>query len=256
MRHHLTTVWLQAVVGTLLTAALLQVGSAQVMTSSNFQIQSDSMNVGGGFSSSTNYQQESTVGEVATGDSDSTNYSLRAGYQQMQEVYLSLSAVPDAVLSPAIPGLSGGTANASTSFLVKTDSPSGYSVTLQASTTPALRADAVGDVIDNYTPSGATPDFTFAVSSTQAEFAFTPEGTAVALRYQDSGGVCGVAGSDTESACWDSVTTSAREIVRSAVGNHPNGATTTLRFRVGVGASAGVTAGSYVAPLVVTALPL
>ena len=43
----------------------LSIGFAQVMQSTSYRIQSDSINFGGGFSSSTNYNLESTGGEIA-----------------------------------------------------------------------------------------------------------------------------------------------------------------------------------------------
>lgn len=226
---------------------------AQVMTSGSYQIQSDSVNIGGGSSDSTNYGLESTIGEVATGDSDSENFNLRAGYQQMQEVYLAMTAIGDVILSPAIGGITGGTSNGSTSFAVTTDSPAGYVVYFSAANAPAMQS-GVGS-IPNYAPAGAAPDFTFTTDPTEAHFGFTPEGPDIALRYQDSGGVCGVMGSDTAAACWDGVSTTLRTIVTGGT-NHPNGATTTLRFRVGVGSQSGVLAGDYIATTTITALPL
>lgn len=52
------------------------------MTSTNYQINWDSVNSGGDdISTSTNYQLHDTVGEQATGISSSTNYSVSAGYR-------------------------------------------------------------------------------------------------------------------------------------------------------------------------------
>ena len=82
---------------------LLSLSEAQVRTSSNYQLQSDSINVGGGLSDSASYSLQSTAGEVATGESNSASFSLRAGYQQMQEVYISLSSIADVVMSADLP---------------------------------------------------------------------------------------------------------------------------------------------------------
>jgi hypothetical protein len=223
------------------------------MTSGSFQIQSDSINVGGGFGSSTNYTVESTAGEIATGDGASTNYSLRAGYQQMQEVYLSMSAIDDVVMAPSI-GLAGGTSSGTASFLILTDSLSGYTVTVAAEANPALRSGVSS--IANYVPAGAVPDFTFTTGSSEAFFGFTPEGSDIVARYKDNGAACGVGGLDTVGVCWDTLATTSRTIVTGTSANHPSGATTTLRFRVTAGAGAGVIAGSYAATTTVTALPL
>ena len=56
---------------------LLNVSLAQVRSSASYQLQSDSLNVGGGLSTSTSYISESTVGEVATGESSSASYMLK-----------------------------------------------------------------------------------------------------------------------------------------------------------------------------------
>ena len=239
---------------TLLVMSVLQIGSAQVMQSSNYKIQSDSVNAGGLLSSSTNYRLEDTAGEVATGESTSTNYKLKAGYQQMQAAYLSLSAVPSVAMAPSLGGLTGGTATGSTAFLVITDSAAGYSVTIKASTTPAMKSGA--NSISDYVPLGSVPDFLFTTGPTKVHLAYSPEGPDIAVRFQDSASVCGVLGSDTSNRCWDGLSTTSVEIAKRSSANHPTGATTTVRFSVGLGGSVGVPAGQYVATTTITALAL
>lgn len=227
---------------------------AQVMTSGSFQIESDSVNFGGGLSTSTSYRQESTFGEVATGNSTSTNYQLLAGYQQMHTAYLSLSVVAGVDLAPSLGGLVGGVATGTTSFVVVTDNRAGYRATLEAQDDPAMQA-TVG-VIANYVPGTSEPDFSYTTSAAQAHFGFTPEGTDISARYRDNGALCGVGSADAVDACWDMVSTTPVEIVRRTTPNHPVGATTTLKFQVGIGASAGVTAGLYTATSTITAITL
>ncbi len=238
---------------TALVIMIIGVGEAQVRSSGNYQIQSDSINVGGGLSTSTSYTQESTVGEIATGPADSTSYALRAGYQQMQEVYLSLMVSGDVLMLPSLPGITGGTANGSTTFTVLTDSPSGYQLSVQAENDPAMQYGAYS--ITDY-DAGAEPDFSFIVGGGAALFGYTPEGVDVAPAFLDDGGVCGITTQDTPLACWDGLTTTARSIAVGEGANHPLGATTTVHFRVGVGSSAGVVPGVYTATTTVTALPL
>jgi hypothetical protein len=244
----------QALVLTVLVFAVA-VTHAQVMTSGNYAIVSDSINVGGGNSTSTNYRQESTFGEIATGNSTSTNYNLHGGYQQMQEVFLSLSGVTSVTMSPTLGGLTGGTADGSTTVTVLTDNLAGYSLTLVASQAPAMQTSG-GQTIANYVPASAVPDFTFTVASDKAYFGVSPEGVDVAARYKDNGSVCNTGVLDTAVSCWDMVSTTAQQIAVGNTANHPNGATTTLRFRLGVGVSAGVIAGSYQATTTITALTL
>ncbi len=232
----------------------IYIAGAQVMTSSNYQMQSDSINIGGGLSSSTNYSLESSIGEVATGPSDSTNYSLRAGYQQMQEVYIAITSGSSSVsLSPSIPGLTGGTANGSTTVTVTTDSISGYQLTIMAEDSPALQKGV--DSIADYTPAG-NPDYTFTTSATDAHFGYTPEGADVVQRFLNSGVTCNAGSSNDASSCWDGLSTTEVPIAESSGSNHPSGTVTTVRFRVGLGGTVSQAPGVYIATTTLTALPL
>jgi hypothetical protein len=224
---------------TFLGVAITHISGAQVMSSTNYAIQSDSVNVGGGNSTSTNYGMESTVGEIATDDSSSTNYELRAGYQQMQEVYLSMSAPADVVMAPSL-----GT----------TDSLAGYQVMIKAANSPAMQSGL--NTIADYSSVGAVPDFTFINTATSAQLAFSPEDSNVSVRYRDNGSVCGIGSGDTPERCWDGLGVTDRTVVTALAANHPSGATTTIRFQVGIGGSRPVPAGSYVATTTITALPL
>ncbi len=250
-RMFFTTFWVTVLVFPFVFLSM-SVGLAQVMGSSNYQIQSDSINVGGGYSTSSNYQLESTVGEVATGNSTSTSFNLLAGYQQMQSAYLSLTGASAVTLSPSIPGVSGGVANGSTTVLVVTDNLAGYSLTIVAENTPALQSGA--NSISDYIPSGAVPDFAFSTGVADAHLGFSPEGVDVVSRYRDNGTACGVSTLETADSCWDGLATSPITIASAASPNHPNGATTTVKFRVGVGGSVAQPEGLYVATTTITAL--
>lgn len=232
------------------------VGDAQVMQSTNYKIQSDSVNFGGGFSSSTNYSLESTAGEVATGDSSSTNFNLRAGYQQMLTSSISMTAPSNVTMSPSIPGVTGGVANGSTTVVVTTDSPAGYELSISASESPALRKG--GDSIGDYTPSGADPDFTFRTGVSEAHFGYSPSGPDTATRFLDDGlGVCNTDGGlETSLTCWDGLSLISEAIARSSGGNSPTGATTTVYFRVWIGGLINQTEGTYTATTTLTALSL
>lgn len=231
--------------------------AAQVMESGNYRIQFDSINVGGGLSTSTSYALEDTTGELATGESESASYQLKAGYQQMNEVYLAITAASDVTLSPSIGGVTGGTANGSTAVTVTTDSRSGYELTIKASTSPAMESNTSSATIADYTPAGAAPDYAFSVPATTAEFAFTPEGSDLAQRYLNNGSnTCNAGSTDTADACWDALSTSARTIATRTSSNHPSGTQTTIKFRLESGTSHIQEAGTYTATTTLTALPL
>jgi len=255
MRFFATTTVSSVVISSLIMMSL-SVAQAQVRSSSNFSLQSDSINVGGGLSSSTNFVQESTVGEIATGRSTSATFSLQAGYQQMQEVYLSLAGGVDIVMDPALPGLTGGESNGSTTFTVITDSPSGYELLIRSERDPAMQKADGSSVIDNYPGPTVNLDFNFNYSPTEAVFGYTAEGEDIRSVFMDDGVTCNTGVDDTPDACWRLIRDLNDRFAISQNANHPSGATTTLKFRVGIGSGANVESGEYYATTTVTALPL
>jgi hypothetical protein len=232
----------------------VSVVAAQVMQSGNYRIQSDSVNFGGGYTTSTNYNLESTAGEVGTGDLSSASYGLGAGYQQMQETYLSMSGFSSVSLSPSIPGVSGGFANGSTSVLILTDSAAGYELQVSASESPAMRKGS--DTIADYAPVGANPDYTFITDPPDSHLGYTPEGVDIVQRFKDGGGLCNTGSSDTSLACWDGLSTTGEPVARRTSANHPAGSTTTLNFRVGIGGAVLQPSGTYTATTTITAVTL
>jgi hypothetical protein len=235
-------------------ALLTSIVHAETMSSTNYHIQSDSLNFGGNRSTSASYISEDTAGEIATGPSSSSNFSLKAGYQQMQEIYLSVTAVADVAMSPAIGGVTGGTSNGSTAFTVTTDNQAGYTVAIKASSSPAL-VSSLGSFAD-YAPAGGVPEFTFVNDPTESSFAFSPEGVDIDQRYKDFGGVCNTGSGDTSLSCWDGLSTSDRTIVSRTSANHPNGTATTIRFRAASGSNHIQVEGEYTATSTITILPL
>jgi len=227
---------------------------AQVMQSNSYRIESDSVNFGGGRGTSASYTLEDTAGEVGSGISDSASYRLSAGYQHTLVDYISLTSATNVTMSPSLGGVTGGSANGSTTVTVTTDSAAGYQLNLKASTSPAMQSGA--NSIADYTPSGANPDFTFSVAVGTGEFAFSPEGTDIASRYKDNGALCNTGSGDTSLSCWDPLTTSDRTISSRTTGNHPNGINTTIQFRTGLGANSGIVNGTYIATTTLTAFAL
>lgn len=238
-----------------LILSVLSISSAQVRSSSNYQVQSESLNFGGGLSTSTNYQQESTFGEVATGLSDSSSYKLKAGYQQMVTSYIAMTVPQNVTMTPSIPGLGGGSSNGSTSVNVVTDNAGGYSMTIESENSPAMQKG--GDTIADYNAAGADPDLHFTTGASDAHFGFTPHGSDVVQRYLENAGNCNQSGgTSSTTACWEGLSTSAVDIASDTNANQPTGATTTVYFKVEVGSSAVVAPGLYVATSTLTAVTL
>ena len=253
MKRHLIVSFVLALFSTAALIGLNQFGLAQVATSTNYQIQTDSINFGGGLSTSTNYTQESTFGEIDSSIGTSTTYQLKAGYQQMTQIYLSITVPSEVTLSPTIAGVTGGTSNGSTTLTVRTDNPAGYTLSIEAGNNPAMQKGS--DTIANY-DQGADADYSFTVGTNDARFGFSPSSVDVVSAFKDNGSLCGVGSADAALACWAGITTTPTLISQGNDANHPNGATTSVFFRVGVGSGAGVVAGLYTATTTLTALPL
>ncbi len=240
-----------------LSGAMFVAWSVQAqMTSTQYRIDADSINVGGrDDATSTSYGLQDTIGELGTGRSTSTNYGLSAGYRQMLESYLALSTTGDVVMSPNLGGITGGTANGSLTATVTTDNRAGYVLSIVASTSPAMQS-ADNDIVGDYQTAGVDPDFTFTIPTGSAVFGFSPEGADIVDRYRDLAGVCNAGTGDTTNACWDALSTSGEDIAMSASANHPSGENTVVRFRLGIGANANQPADEYYATTTITALAL
>ncbi len=224
------------------------------MSSNSYKIPIDSINVGGQAGSSSSYNLLDSAGEVATGDSSSSNYKLNSGFIGAKETYLSLSTVGDISMSPSIGGVSGGTGYGSMGWTVITDNSAGYSLSIKASTDPALRS--ASSSFNDYTPSGANPDYNWSVASTDSEFGFSPEGVDIVQRYLDNGSSCNTGSLDTVSRCWDQLDTINTLIAQRSSGNHPSGTTTTVKVQAESGANHIQPNGDYTAVVEVTLLPL
>jgi len=244
------------VFGIMVYAEPIQILAAD-MKSSNFTIESSSVNVGGGSGRSDSYSAESTVGEIGTGEGRSDSYILRAGYQQMHETSISITSPGDVAMSASITGgTGGGSSDGSLAWTVTTDSSGGYTLAIKASSAPALASGS--DSFADYTPvTSGTPDYSWSVGGSEAEFGFSPEGTDIASKFKDNGaGACSVGSTDTTDKCWYNLSTTGETIASSTSGNVPTGTTTTVKLMAESGSSKTLSAGTYTATITVTATAL
>ncbi len=230
------------------------VAYAQIRQSTNYQIISDSLNSGGGLSESANFKTESTLGEQATGDSSSASYTVHAGYQQLDSASssISISSGSDVTLA-SISGLVGGTSSATTSWTVITDNSAGYTLTIEATSSPALRANG-GAFFQDYVPATANPDYAFSVNSASSTFAFSSEGAHIPARFKDNGSACNTGSGNTPDTCYVGLSTTPQIIAESQSANAPGGTDTIGRFTAGIGASKIQDSGVYRATIIVTAI--
>lgn len=137
----------------------------------------------------------------------------------------------------SIPGITGGTSNGGTQVVVMTNDNAGYTMTLKASTSPALQGHTQGGTIPNYTPTVAgVPDFAFSVAANKAELGYTVEASTTAdltSSWLDNGTTtCGTGAADTANSCWLDATTTTFVLVNRNSETTNSGSTTTLKFRL------------------------
>lgn len=162
------------------------------MTSTNYKILLDSINVGGSdvqVSTPGGYKMADTIGETGTGVSTSSGYKLKAGYRQMDEVavYISLT-VPTTGLTINQPNNMNITTNQVTNaatgavWAVETNAAAGYTLSFSAGQANCLRIDASTYFTDYSESSEGTPE-AWSADSSSYQFGFSvfgndaPDGT-------------------------------------------------------------------------------
>jgi hypothetical protein len=244
-----------ALIGTPVIIWSTSVGGAQVMTSENFLMESDSLNVSGGSATSESYLLENTVGEAVVSRSTSESYILGAGFQQMQGSQLAKTSPLSVTMNPSIPGVAGGIANGTTSVTVTTDNAAGYQLTIVTETSPALIADDGITSIADYVPS-SDADLEFSVTDTDSHMGYTVQSADAVARFFHNNTVCGGGSVNTGTNCWVGLSTTSTVIAQGIGATPPEGTPTTIYFRTGVGGSVVQRAGVYMATTTLTAIPL
>jgi len=156
-----------------------------------------------------------------------------------------VTTADDITLTPAIPGLTGGFANGSTTVAVNTNNPAGYSMTIVFDDVTAMQQDSGTSTVPNYAPvGGATPDYDFAMAAGEAGFGYTVfsntnAGDTDSAFLNNGSDTCGTGSTGTLGKCWFNAAdaTVAANIVNRTSPTPSTGATTTLAFQVGVGAN-------------------
>lgn len=227
---------------------------AYVAESTNYRLQSDSLNFAGLRSTSASFVMEDTVGEIGSGTSTSASYNLHAGYQAMQGGTLSINAPGDVTLSGTITDTDGGQASGSAVWTVSTDNAAGYTLAIKASASPAFVSGS--NSFADYTTASSDPDYTWSVGASSKEFGFTPEGTDIVAKFKDNGSSCNTGSGNTASTCWEELAITDQTISQRASATGGSGVDTTVRFRAEAGATAAPATGTYSASITVTATAL
>jgi hypothetical protein len=163
----------------------------------------------------------------------------------------------------AINGITGGTANGSTTVVVRTNSASGYYMTIayyDNGTDNAMIGDnSLSDSIHDYASSSTEPTFGFYTASTSSVFGYTVSADNDSDLDQsflhDGSGNCNAGATYNGLNCWMEPTVAAFQVVDRGT-SASGGATTTLHFRVHVPNSPNpaLVADTYTATATLTAL--
>ena len=142
------------------------------------------------------------------------------------------------IMSPALGGLTGGTANGATSVAVITNNRTGYNMTIQASSSLGMIGTASSS---NYIPfdvpvTPGIPDYTMGAPVNGAAFAYTVSATTssdVVQLFRNSTSSCNQsAGTANGANCWLNASTTPVTIINRNLPTPVTGATSTLAFRV------------------------
>ncbi len=163
----------------------------------------------------------------------------------------------------AINGLTGGTANGSTTVVVRTNSSTGYYMTIAFASNGTGNAmlgnSSLSDAIRDYPASSTQPTYSFHTGSTSAVFAYTvsaANSSDLDQSFLNNGSnACNTGSTYTADRCWMEPTDTSFQIINRTT-SAPAGATTTLSFRVYVpnNPSPSVVADTYTATATLTAL--
>jgi hypothetical protein len=211
--------------------------SALTMQSTNYRMESDNpLTAGGGAGSTVNYLYESDIGELSTGRIASAGYKIGEGYLSQQNFTISVSSPLDTTMSPDIPGMTGGTADASIIWNVMTDADSGFNMKIKSSASPAMQLGS-GYYFDDYVPqSTGVPDYGWSVASNNAEFGFTVEpatdADASQLFRDNNSNTCNTGSYQTSNKCWLNFNgTTNINVINRTVRTSAAGEDETIKFR-------------------------
>lgn len=166
----------------------------------------------------------------------------------------------DVTMTPSLGGITGGTSNGTTTVVVLTNDSSGYTMTVTASSSPAMVGDVSGSTIADYTPAApGVPDYTYSVP-TSAEFGYTVSASTtsdLAQKFKDNGSnTCNTGSADTGGAasCWYGLSTTATSTIVRSTPTSASGSTSSMIFKLTINSGTGVTEDTYKATTTLTAV--
>lgn len=168
------------------------------------------------------------------------------------------------VATGTINGITGGTANGTTTAVVRTNSNTGYYMEIafynNGTDNAMLGNNSLSESIHDYVSSSTTvPDYNFSTASTSAVFAYTVDAvdpSDVDQSFVHNGAACDLGSTPGGGGnCWMGPSTSGFRIIDRGTAA-ANGATSTINFRIHVpnGPTPSLVADTYTATATLTAL--
>ncbi len=168
---------------------------------------------------------------------------------------ISIDTPADVTLLPNIAGLTGGTATGDSTWVIKTNNATGFSMAVKASTTPAL-ATAGYNFADYTEADTGTPDFTWSITNTASEFGYSVVAGTLEDEVQvflDDGVDCGTGSANNADSCWYPLATPDYTIINRSAKTAFAGESEEIRFQAQAGSQAMQDSGIYNAIITVTA---
>lgn len=174
------------------------------------------------------------------------------------EISFSTTAT-DVTMTSSIGGITGGTSNGTTTVIVLTNDSSGYTMTIKASSSPAMQGTTQGGTISDYTPAAAgIPDYAYSVPS-GAEFGYTVSASTtadLAQKFLDNGSTtCNTGSADTSgsASCWYGLSTTATSTILRSSETAASGSTSSVVFKLTINANVNTPEDTYNATATLTA---
>jgi hypothetical protein len=194
------------------------------------------------------------VAQSSTGNGTGNNSVINV--TQIVTSEITISAPANVIMSPAIAGMTGGTANGSATWTVKTNNAAGFIMKIKASTSPALTASG-GSFADYTQASTGIPDFSWSIDNAASEFGYTVEPSIVAdttTLFKDDGNNCNTGSLNTTDKCWAAFNTTDATILNRSTTTTSAGEDAIVKLRAQSGPSHHQIQGDYQATVTVTAL--
>lgn len=181
--------------------------------------------------------------------------------QEIDEEIAFVADPNDVVMDTTLGGLTGGTANGTTTFSVATNSPSGYTITISFDTNGSDQAMTYNPDPENFfitnLSGSAVDDLTEPSANQAALFAYSIVGNNVTSTLADDGSVCDSGTTGTGGACFfmQGTASSPETIIDSSDPTSGSGNENSVVFRTVVGQDPdpALPTGSYTATATLTA---